>query len=420
MRALLRLLLPALLSPLSQAVALPRPAAPVLQQAVRGLDSTYGCIACHSDKRSAFSQGVHAERGIRCHDCHGGNTRAITLPAAHQGNFSGAISKVATVSLCGSCHSDPNLMRPYGLRSGEVAEFRTSRHGQLLLQQRNNDAPTCTDCHDAHTILRPDDARSNVHPTNIAATCARCHEDQALMAKYRLPTNQVQLYSQSAHGLALTQDQNFAAPTCLGCHGAHSALPPRTSEIANVCGRCHVQVGQAFERGPHGRAASAGRLAGCLACHGNHDTERVPVSQIATTCIKCHEEGSRADSVGQTIQRDVTQAAEDLVAAARAIDEVAQGGEQTGEMEFRYQNARTAFLQLTESQHDLDLDQMEELTRKVRSISRDVRGTAEAVAEARWEHRLWLVPVWFLALAWASLSWLTLRRLERKGDGYDR
>jgi len=142
------------------------------------LDSTYGCLACHADKRAAFNQGVHAERGIKCVDCHGGDPRATALPAAHRGNFSGPVSKVATVTLCGSCHSDPNMMRPFGLRSGEVAEFRTSRHGILLLRQRNDDAPTCTDCHDAHTILRPDDARSNVHPTNIVHTCARCRRSR--------------------------------------------------------------------------------------------------------------------------------------------------------------------------------------------------------------------------------------------------
>ncbi|HEY6059120.1 MAG TPA: cytochrome c3 family protein, partial [Gemmatimonadales bacterium] len=185
-------------------------------QAASQLDTTYGCVACHADKRTAFVQGVHAERGIRCHDCHGGDPNAFALPAAHRGRFIGAPDKVATVALCGSCHSDPNRMRQYGLPSGQVAEFRTSQHGRLLLVGHDLDAPTCTDCHDAHTILRPDDARSTVYPTNIPATCARCHEDKVLMAKYKLPTDQVERYRQSAHGVALFRNQNFASPTCVG------------------------------------------------------------------------------------------------------------------------------------------------------------------------------------------------------------
>jgi hypothetical protein len=234
------------------------------------------------------------------------------------------------------------------------------------------------------------------------------------MSKYGLPTDQVRKFEASAHGLAL-QDQNFAAPTCLGCHGSHSALPPKVGEIASVCSRCHVLVGQAFERGPHGAAARSGKLAGCLACHGNHDTERVAADQITATCIRCHKDGTDALALGSTIQEDVRQASEDLQEAAKAIEEVSRAGLQTVDLQFRYETARTAYLQITEVQHDLDLERLEELTRSVRSISRDLRSAAEATSEHKWEHRLWLLPVWFLALAWVSMSVLVLRTYERKG-----
>jgi hypothetical protein len=388
----------------------------LLQQPPMRLDSTYGCLACHADKRASFNQGVHSERGINCADCHGGDPSVTALPAAHRGRFVGAPDKVATVSLCGSCHSNPNAMRQYGLPSGMVAEFETSRHGVLLLQRHDHNAPTCTDCHDAHTIRRPDDARSTIYATNIPQTCGRCHEDKALMAQYGLPTDQVEKFTRSAHGIALLQKQNFAAPTCLGCHGSHSALPPATTEVANVCSRCHVQVGREFEVGPHGQAARNGKLAGCLGCHDNHDTERVPATQIAATCSKCHAPGTRAQTLGDAIQQDVAQAAQDLQAAAAAVAEVARAGRQTGDMEFRYQTARTAYLQINQVQHHLDTDRLEELTRRVRSISRDLRATAEATAERNWEHKLWLVPVWFLTLSWLALSWLALRRMEGEGN----
>lgn len=377
------------------------------------LDTTYGCIACHADKRTAFVQGVHAERGILCHDCHGGDPAAFTLPAAHRGRFTGAPGKVATVALCGSCHSDPNRMRQYGLPSGQVAEFRTSRHGRLLLQNGNQDAPTCTDCHDAHKILRPDDARSTVYPTNIPTTCARCHEDKRLMGKYHLATNQVEQFRRSAHGVALFRDQNFAAPTCMGCHGSHSALPPTVTEIANVCSRCHMLVGQAFDKGPHGRAAHAGTLAGCLGCHANHDTERVPADRIASACARCHAPGTRANTLGGQIQQHAVQATQDLQAAERAIGQLTLAGRQTGDARFRYQTALTAYQQIAEAQHSLDFEQMEDLTRRVRSISRDLRGMAEVAGEQQWEHKLLLVPVWFLALACLALAVFTLRGLAR-------
>jgi hypothetical protein len=381
------------------------------------LDTTYGCVACHADKRTAFVLGVHAERGIRCHDCHGGDPAAFVLPAAHRGRFIGKPGKVATVALCGACHSDPNRMRQYGLPSGQVAEFRTSRHGRLLLESNNLDAPTCTDCHDAHTILRPDDARSTVYPSNIPGTCARCHEDKLLMAKYRLPTNQVEQFRRSAHGVALLRDQNFAAPTCIGCHGSHSALPPRVTEVANVCGRCHMLVDQAFEHGPHGRAASAGKLAGCLGCHSNHGTERVPADGIASACAKCHAPGSHAHTLGTEIQQHTIRAAEDLRAGEEALARLSRVGRQTGDARFRYQTALTYYLQIAKAQHALDVDQIDDLGRRVRSISQDLRGMAQVAEERQWEHKLVLLPVWFLALAGLALAWLALRALEGKAEG---
>jgi len=377
-------------------------------------DTAYGCIACHADKRTAFVMGVHAERGIRCHDCHGGDPAATVLPTAHRGRFLGTPGKVAIVSLCGSCHSNPDRMRQYGLHSGQVAEFRTSRHGQLLLGRGDTHAPTCTDCHDAHTILRPDDARSSTYPTNIPATCARCHEDATLMARYRLPTDQFARFRRSAHGVALFDDQNFAAPSCVGCHGTHSALPPTVTEIANVCGRCHVLVSEAFDAGPHAVAAREGRIAGCVGCHSNHDTERVPADRIAATCAKCHATGTRAHALGTEIQRDVVQATGDLRAAEEAIGRLTRAGRQTGDAQFRYRTALTAYLQIAEIQHNLNVDRLEELTRRVRSISRDLEGMADVAEEHRWEHKLFLVPVWFFALSALALALLALRRLERR------
>jgi len=403
---------------LTAALALSAPGSAVAQQqsalSVEGIaDTTYGCVSCHANKRTAFVLGVHAERGIKCHNCHGGDPSSFSLPGAHRGNFIGKPSKVATATLCGSCHSNPDRMRQYGLPTGQLAEFRTSRHGRLLLAGNDQHAPTCTDCHDAHTILRPDDARSTVYPGNIPATCGRCHEDKRLMAPYRLPTDQVAQFRRSAHGVALLAEQNFAAPTCVGCHGSHSALPPQGSEVITVCARCHQLVGQAFESGPHAKV-SAAKMKGCLGCHGNHDTERVPTDRITATCSRCHAAGTRALALGATIQRSAIQATADLQAADSAIRRLVRAGVPTGDAQFRYRTALTAYLQIAQAQHSLDLERIEDLGRRVKSVSRDLQGAAEAAEETQWEHKLLLVPVWFLTLAALALAWLVRRTLEGK------
>lgn len=396
-------------SPGSRAAALP-PA-----QGAAPPDTSYGCTACHADHRQALTAGVHAERGIRCADCHGGDPSAVSLPAAHRGRFVTARDKVTIVQLCGSCHSDPNRMRQYGLPTGQLAEYRTSRHGQLLLLRHDADAPACTDCHGTHIIYPPDDARSKVYPMNIPGTCARCHSDRRFMAPYHLPTDQFARFRASAHGTALFQQQNFSAPTCVGCHGAHSALPPTVTEIANVCERCHQLVGQAFASGPHGAPARAGRLPGCLGCHSNHGTEPVPVDSIAAVCARCHGADTRVREMAVEIRQGVTHATEDLQSAERALGQLELAGQRTTDYSFRYQSALTYYRQIAQVQHSLDLERLDELGRRVRSISVALDAAAEAAAERRWEHKLILVPVWFLALSGVVLVWFSLRALKEAG-----
>jgi hypothetical protein len=303
-------------------------------------------------------------------------------------------------------------MRQYGLQVGQVAEFRTSRHGQLLLEQGNTDAPTCTSCHDAHTILTADNARSRVHPTNIPGTCAGCHQDESLMAKYGLATDQFDLYRASAHGVGLFERKNFASPSCVGCHGSHAAMPPRVTEISNVCGQCHVLVRKAFNAGPHGAAARSGVLSGCTACHSNHETERVAPDAVAETCVGCHDPDSREAQLGVEAEEVILSAERDLRAADEAIEELVMAGWHVSDLQFRYQAALTDYLQIAEFQHGLDIERIGDLSRRVGSISRDIRATAEASAERKWEHKLLLVPVWFLTLSAIVLGWFKLRRLK--------
>ncbi len=402
---------------LAAGLAAPPPAAGQgARQAAAPADTIYGCVVCHSDKRRSFVQGVHSEEGIRCSDCHGGDPGVFALPAAHAGRFIGTPDKLETVELCAACHSRVDLMRQYGVPADQVAELAESRHGQLLLRERNMDAPTCTDCHDAHTILRPDDARSNTHPTAIPATCGHCHEDAALIGKYGIPTTQFAEYRASAHGVALFEKENFAAPSCIGCHGSHAALPPAVTEITNVCGRCHVLVRRALNAGPHGSRAGAGGIGGCTGCHANHSTEPVPVDQIAAGCLECHEQGGRASLVGTEIQERVERATLEIAEAEDAIREIARAGRPVGDLRFRLLNARTAYRMMSEIQHSLDLERLEDLALRVTTVSRDLRGAAEASAEARWEHRLFLIPVWFLILSAVAFGSFRLRELRREAE----
>jgi hypothetical protein len=377
----------------------------------------YGCLLCHADKRRAYRLGVHSERGVQCHHCHGGDTSAFTTPEAHSGGFRAALGKLETVEVCSSCHGDPDQMRQYGLPADEIAELRTSRHGQLLLDEGNQDAPTCSDCHDPHTTLRPDDARSGVHPLNISATCSGCHDDERLMAKYGIPTGQVEAHRNSAHGIALYEDENFAAPTCVGCHGSHAALPPNVTEISNVCGRCHVNVRRAFDLGPHGRLEGGEAPLGCTGCHSNHRTERVPVDRIAETCEGCHGAGSAQAILGEEVEGILRRSVNEIDRAREALLELVRGGHEISDERFRFRGAMTDFRRLEKMQHSLDIEQMTDVARLIASASLDIRGKAEVSVEEDWEHRLFLLPVWFFALGIIFLAAYRFRQIGSEAPG---
>jgi hypothetical protein len=389
------------------------------QAATSPPDTVNLCLVCHAAQREAAEVGVHSEHGVRCIDCHGGDAKAPALPAAHQGRFLGTPTKAQTAQLCGSCHADPNRMREYALPTGQLAEFRTSKHGQLLLGQQNTDAPTCTDCHGTHIIYPPDDARSQVYPTNIPGTCARCHSNDKLMAKYRLKTGQFEDFRKSAHGDALYRQQNFASPTCVGCHGAHSALPPTVSEIGNVCARCHQLVGQAFAAGPHGAATQARRIPACLACHSNHGTEVAAGGQVTAVCDKCHADDARLHQMGVDLEHRMTRLDRDMESARKAIAELQLAGRRVDDFRFRYQTALTNYLQVAQVQHRLNLEQLDDLERRVRSISVELSAAVESSREERFEHKMFLIPVWFLALSAVVLAWLSLRALKAAGAERD-
>ncbi len=396
------------------AQASPGASAPSAQQLGGPGAARYGCVLCHKEKRRAFAEGIHSERGIVCHDCHLGDPEATEQERAHRPPFVGHPTKVEIVRICGECHSDPNRMRPFGLPADQAAELRTSRHGELLFYRDDPNAPTCTDCHDSHTIRPPEDARSDVYPLNIMGTCIACHDNEALMAGYELPTGQGETYRKSAHGIGLYEKYNFAAPTCVSCHGSHSALPATETEVADVCSHCHALVGRAFYEGPHGPAARAGLMPGCLGCHGNHDTELVPIAGIAAVCRSCHEDPeSDAAVMGAEIQAVLARAEQNVRTAEEAIDHLREAGRETDDARFRFRSALTDFQKMGPAQHSLDTETLEDLGRKVSSVSAAISNRAEVAEEQRWEHTLILVPTWFLALAAAFLAYLGVRQRGR-------
>lgn len=286
---------------------------------------TEGCTVCHGKERVQLARGVHARTGLTCVTCHGGVPEAIETETAHAGDFRSLADPRAVVSTCGDCHSDVERMRVTGLRTDQLALYRTSRHGSVLFETGNPDVATCADCHGSHEIRRAEDPSSAVHPRNQAATCGVCHGDAALMERYGLPADVPELYARSVHGVAVAEGR-LASPACSDCHGHHGALPPKVGEAEQVCGQCHSIVQEHFEKSPHFRAEPPVL---CVTCHGNHAVRKpTPEALVGAgpgACSTCH--GGAADparGVGAGLH-------EDLVHFERRIQETAAAARRAGD-----------------------------------------------------------------------------------------
>src|SRR5690242_8139173 len=223
-------------------------------------DTPNSCLDCHSALDAPlqvtperFSQDIHAQKGLTCASCHGGDPTKSDMDAMSKAaGFKGKPSRKDIPALCGKCHSDGAFMRQYNpsLRTDQFSQYQTSVHGKLLAKGDTKVA-VCIDCHGVHDLRPASDTRSTVHPLNVAQTCSRCHADAAYMKGYSIPTDQFAGYSASVHHEALAVRGDLSAPTCTTCHGNHGAAPPGVGTVQNVCATCHGFQSQLIDFSPH-------------------------------------------------------------------------------------------------------------------------------------------------------------------------
>jgi hypothetical protein len=313
--------------------------ATLLLGAVASAQAPNTCLDCHSAldppfkvTAEQFSQDIHAQKGLTCASCHGGDPSKDDQDAmSKQAGFRGKIERKDVPALCGRCHSDGAYMRQYNpsLRTDQFAQYLTSVHGKLRAKGDDKVA-VCTDCHGVHDLRPASDTRSEVHPLNIAQTCARCHADAAYMKGYSIPTDQFAGYSVSVHHEALTVRGDLSAPTCTTCHGNHGAAPPGVGTVQNVCSTCHVFQAQLFDSSPHKAAFEAASLPGCVTCHSNHRITHPNDAMLGTgpqsVCTNCHSAGDPGYEAATAIQQQL----ERLDASVKSSDEILNRAESAG------------------------------------------------------------------------------------------
>ena len=264
------------------------------------------CGQCHEDVLEVYYGGVHGDLAKQgnpdvpvCTDCHG--EHRIRSPQDREST----VSKFRISETCARCHEDPEIVKKYDIPIASPSLFyRDSVHGKALLEDRNEEAAACQDCHGHHSILKGQNPESSVNKWNVSKTCGQCH-----------PTIQEE-YDGTIHGTALQRGVR-EAPSCTDCHGEHTIRshsdpesPVHALRLAKeVCGRCHgslvlnrkygLSTGkvETFLESYHGLASRLGdeNSANCASCHGVHDIlpssdpqSSIHPNNLQKTCGGCH------------------------------------------------------------------------------------------------------------------------------------
>jgi len=216
------------------------------KSAVYPLNIPATCGKCHGDAAMAkqhhlanvypqYMDSIHgyavSQEGLlvaaNCESCHGSHH-----VLSHTNPLSPTF-KTAIPATCGKCHA------------GILTQYMTGIHGQAMASG-NQKAPVCTDCHTAHTIVRPTMAQST-------PVCGSCH--QAQLSTYR----------DTFHSQVSNLGSYVEVARCSDCHGEHEILPasdPRSpvnpANLVKTCGRCHQNANAGFVKyephaNPHNR-----------------------------------------------------------------------------------------------------------------------------------------------------------------------
>jgi len=205
------------------------------------------CARCHSDlammrqynlrtdQLAEYRTSVHGRRLYR-----DGDTRVAVCTSCHgahdirrKGDPESRVFHTNVPATCGTCHADPQKMKPYGLPADQLEHFSRGVHGQILagkIPGKNPSiAPNCATCHGVHGASPPG-------VREVANVCGNCH---TLVAAY---------FREGPHFEAV---EEFGEPRCVTCHGNHSNRKPTLKVFSGTgpgeCGSCHDRGSAALE-----------------------------------------------------------------------------------------------------------------------------------------------------------------------------
>ena len=384
------------------------------------------CLDCHLAldpplrvTQEQFAQDIHAQKGLTCASCHGGDPTSEDPGRAmgRAAGFRGKIERAQIPALCARCHSDGAYVRQFNpsLRTDQYSQYLTSVHGKRLARGDAKVA-VCTDCHGVHDLRPASDSRSKVHPLNVAAACARCHSNADYMKGYAIKTDQFAGYSASVHHDALAVRGDLSAPACATCHGNHGAAPPGVGSVEFVCSTCHVFQAQLFDTSPHKAAFAAMGLPACVTCHSNHRIVHPTDAMIGTgkesVCLNCHSSGDPGYQAAENMQQQLRRLDSAITRADEVLDRAERSGMEVSQARLDQAQARDALTKTRVTIHSFQPARLDEdVQAGLKVAEKDLRAGLGALTERDFRRKGLAISLLIIVLVLVGLR-LFLRELE--------
>jgi cytochrome b subunit of formate dehydrogenase len=229
------------------------------------------CGACHGMAAKQMAKSVHAEQS--CKKCHG---PAHKVDKASEPDA--RLSALGQLKTCGKCHDDV------------MAGFEHSVHGKGLLKSGLTEAaPSCSDCHGSHAIVKHEEEKAKMGHMKSPEACGACHS--TVLREWA---------DESVHGALWKEGKD--GPVCIDCHvKEHEVHDPTTAAEREAmpmqCGNCHEEDLHTFRDSFHGKATALGwsQSAMCSDCHTPHKNlpatdprSSIHPDNLKATCGACH------------------------------------------------------------------------------------------------------------------------------------
>jgi Cytochrome c3 len=260
------------------------------------------CVSCHAEEAAALVGSVHEHSADQpCTTCHG--TAHAILP---KDNPKSAVYPLNIPATCGKCHGDAAMAKQHHL-ANVYPQYMDSIHGYAVSQEGLLVAANCESCHGSHHVLSHINPKSPTYKTAIPDTCGKCHA--GIRTQYAAGVHgtalaggnlnapsctdchtahtigqpnmaqstpmcgschqaQLSTYRDTFHSQVSNLGSYVEVARCSDCHGEHEILPasdPRSpvnsANLVKTCGRCHQGANAGFVKysphaNPHNRKTS--------------------------------------------------------------------------------------------------------------------------------------------------------------------